>query len=277
MTIRLIVNADDYARTPQVSKGIREAHLKGIVTSTTVMMNMLAVVQDLELALAECPELGLGVHLVLTSGRPVLPVEQVPSLVGPDGRFHKLDRFTSQLHQINLDEVRAEWRAQADKFTAVSGRKPTHFDSHHHSSYFSRDLFRSMLELAQERQCGIRPAAVQLNSDTPLGLPDDVTSEASRFVPDLLQKFNPSTADDFYATFYDETATLEDLLSVIHSLPEGTHEIMCHPGYVDEVLLAGSTYANQRVSELEVLTDPRLREALEARQIELVSYADLQP
>jgi predicted glycoside hydrolase/deacetylase ChbG (UPF0249 family) len=73
MTLRLIVNADDYGRTPGVSRGIREAHRRGIVTSTTCMMNMPAVVDDIALALEETPRLGLGVHLVLTSGRPLLP------------------------------------------------------------------------------------------------------------------------------------------------------------------------------------------------------------
>ncbi|MEK7278341.1 MAG: ChbG/HpnK family deacetylase, partial [Chloroflexota bacterium] len=87
MTKQLIVNADDYGRTPSVSGGIRHAHLRGVVTTTTAMMNMPSVENDIRLALEECPNLCLGVHLVLTAGRPVLPPERVPSLAASDGGF----------------------------------------------------------------------------------------------------------------------------------------------------------------------------------------------
>ena len=76
---RLIVNADDYGRTRGVSAGIREAHLHGIVTSTTAMMNFPGVQADLARACDDCPQLGLGVHLVLTAGRPLRPAENVPT------------------------------------------------------------------------------------------------------------------------------------------------------------------------------------------------------
>ncbi|HCS39550.1 MAG TPA: hypothetical protein DIW44_08195 [Anaerolineaceae bacterium] len=81
MSKRLIVNADDYGHTHGVSQGIRLAHLRGIVTSTTAMMNYRGAEDDLRKATHECPRLGLGLHLVLTSGNPVLPVEKVPDLV----------------------------------------------------------------------------------------------------------------------------------------------------------------------------------------------------
>ncbi|HEX5941948.1 MAG TPA: ChbG/HpnK family deacetylase, partial [Anaerolineales bacterium] len=58
---RLIVNSDDYGRTPEISRGIREAHLQGVVTSTTCMMNITTTAEDIALALRETPALGLGV------------------------------------------------------------------------------------------------------------------------------------------------------------------------------------------------------------------------
>ena len=85
--IRLIVNADDYGRTPGVSRGIRQAHLRGIVTSTTAMMNMPAIEEDLQAALEETPELGLGVHLVLTCGAPLSPSGRVSTIAGGMRRF----------------------------------------------------------------------------------------------------------------------------------------------------------------------------------------------
>jgi predicted glycoside hydrolase/deacetylase ChbG (UPF0249 family) len=108
MSIRLIVNSDDYGRTAAVSQGVRNAHLFGIVTSTTCMMNMPTVVDDIHTAMKEAPRLGMGVHLVLTSGQPLLPAAQVPSLVAPDGSFLKLDQFLARLDQIDPVQVMAE-------------------------------------------------------------------------------------------------------------------------------------------------------------------------
>jgi predicted glycoside hydrolase/deacetylase ChbG (UPF0249 family) len=91
MTRRLIVNADDYGRTPGVSQGILATHEEGIVTSTTVMINQPQIATHLREALA-CPKLGVGLHLVFTAGRPVLGAGAIPDLVRKDGQF--LDQHT---------------------------------------------------------------------------------------------------------------------------------------------------------------------------------------
>jgi chitin disaccharide deacetylase len=275
MSKRLIVNADDYGRTQEVSRGIRFSHSNGIVTSTTVMMNMPKVEVDLQLALAETPNLGLGVHLVLTSGRPVMSPEQVPSLVQPNGIFHNLSQFTTLRKQIILKDVQAEWQAQVGKFVSITGRNPTHFDSHHHSSYFTREIFQNMLELARQYGAAIRMATVQKNVPVPIGMPDDVTMEAVQFAPELIETYGPAHCDDFCATFYDEAATLEELVSIIRSLPAGTHELMCHPGYSDSELEAGSIYNQQRNSELGALTAPQVKAAIQECGIQLIHYGQL--
>ena len=68
---KLIINSDDYGRSPEISRGIREAHLRGVVTSTTCMMNIPTTADDVGVALKETPNLGMGVHLVLTMGKPL--------------------------------------------------------------------------------------------------------------------------------------------------------------------------------------------------------------
>ena len=82
----LIVNADDFGLSPGVSRGILRAHWEGIVTSTTFMVNFPWAAEMAGL-LRRAPRLGVGLHLNLTTGAPVLPPAEVPSLVGPDGRF----------------------------------------------------------------------------------------------------------------------------------------------------------------------------------------------
>jgi len=275
MSIRLIVNSDDYGRTAEVSRGVRTAHRKGIVTSTTCMMNMPTVVEDLRIAMQETPNLGLGVHLVLTSGKPLLLAERLPGLTAADGSFLKLDQFLARLGEIDASQVKAEWRTQIEKFVATTSKAPTHLDSHHHSSYFTEALFRNMLELAQEYKAGIRLVIAQGDEADMTGLPTEVLTPIQEYAPRLLREFKPKTPDVFYASFYDEDATKAEMLRLIEALEPGTSEIMCHPGYADPVLLAGSTYARQRESELVVLTDPEVDAAIQRRGIELISFVGL--
>jgi predicted glycoside hydrolase/deacetylase ChbG (UPF0249 family) len=175
---RLIVNADDYGRTTDVSRGVRQAHLHGIVNSTTCMMNMPTIVEDIQFALTETPDLGLGVHLVLTAGRPLSPPDEVDTLTDPRGWFPTPDGLLSRLEQIDPTQAQAEWRTQIEAFIVASGRQPTHLDSHHHSSYFCEPLMRAMLELASEYDCAIRQPRAFRTDGSPDGLPEQVLERA---------------------------------------------------------------------------------------------------
>lgn len=276
MTLRLIINSDDYGRTADISRGIRDSHLRGLVTSTTTMMNMPTAAEDVKIALQETPSLGLGVHLVLTSGAPLLSPEKVHSFTTPEGRFLSLAAFTERAAALDPAEAKAEWRAQIEKFIAAAGQKPTHLDSHHHSSYFTPGLFQSMLELAQEYDTPIRLPLAESPAATLDGIPDSLAAPMLEAVPRLLAQFQPRSTNAFFATFYDRGATREELIRILDSLPEsGTFEIMCHPGYVDEAFARESVYAWQRHTELDVLTDPHMRAEIEKRGIQLVSFAQL--
>lgn len=263
---RLIINSDDYGRTPDISRGIREAHLNGVVTSTTCMMNIPAAGRDVAVAVQETPRLGLGVHLVLTMGKPILPRSAVPSIVDKNGNHFKPDLFAANLTRLDMDEVKAEWRAQIEAFTRAAGRKPTHLDSHHHASYLSPGLFRGMLELAKEYGCAIRYPFTNISGEI---------EETSRHVTDLMQEFDPRRPDMFIVHFYDEDATQEALLDILNNLPDGTGELMCHPGHVDDAFARESIYNFQRERELKILTNPAIKEAISVNNIELISFADL--
>lgn len=266
---QLIVNADDYGRSPEISRGIREAHLHGVVTSTTCMMNIPATAQDIALAIQETPNLGMGVHLVLTMGKPILSRENVPTLVDENGNNRKYDPFIENIPNLNMEEVKDEWRAQIEAFIKAAGKKPTHLDSHHHSSFFSPALLRSMLELAKEYGCPIRYPILPTNQDS------REFSETTKYAADLLQQFDPRRPDVFFVTFYDETATKEQLLNILDNVSDGTSEIMCHPGYVDGAFANESVYNFQRARELEILTDPSIKQTIESQGIKLISFADL--
>jgi predicted glycoside hydrolase/deacetylase ChbG (UPF0249 family) len=171
------------------------------------------------------------------------------------------------LPHINMEEVKAEWRSQVEAFVKASGRKPTHLDSHHHSSYFSPGLLRGMLELAKEYGCAIRyPFTGNVSKEL---------EETDRHRPALMNEFAPRRPDRFVVDFYDEGATLNKMMDIINALPDGTTEIMCHPGYTDDAFAKESVYNNQRDRELAILTDPSVREAIRAKGIDLITFADL--
>ena len=273
--IHLILNADDYGRNPEVSRGIRQAHQKGIVTSTTCLMNLPTTADDIHIALKETPELGLGVHLVITSGKPLLPKEQIGTLVAADGKFHELLPFTDRMDQIDPVEAKAEWRVQIEAFIVAAGRRPTHLDSHHHATYFTEGLFRAMLELAQEYNCAIRKPIAHEEAGGLTGLPPESHEPIQRFWPRLVSEFQPRHPDTFVTSFYDETATKEELLRILELLPDGSAEIMCHPGYADAELIETSGYARPRERELGIMTDGAVKQAIIDNGIKLITFTDL--
>lgn len=264
----LIVNADDYGHLAGVSLGIREAHLKGIVTSTSVMMNRPDAVEDIRIAQGECPNLGLGVHLVMTSGKPLLPADRVPSLVDPEGFFYRPAALTERKDEVDPTEVTAEWQAQVEAFKAAAGHSPDHLDSHHHISYFTPALFKLMLLLAKEEGCAIR---------VPYGVEETLFAENEKV--EQLECFHPRHPQVFCGDFYDEDATLEKLKDYISQIAEdsqhNTFELMCHPALVDAKLRRTSVYNDKRDDERHLLQSEEVRSLLDKNHIRLIRYSEL--
>lgn len=277
---RLIVNADDYGRTAGVVEGILQAHQQGIVTSTTAMMNMPGIEDALRPA-QSCPDLGLGVHLVFSAWRPLLPPEQIPSLMDGDGTFLSQRAIWAQPGAIRRDELWAELTAQIERFQALTGHPPDHLDCHHF--VHSHPLFFAVyVELAAQWDLPIRAPFLPdktLNraaATVPLieGLPLSKVRDMMRQDRELVQANGVCHPDHFVGTFYGEEAvTLENLLAILESLSEGTTELMCHPGLADEQLLAQSIYGRPREKELELLCHPRVRDRIDELGIELVNFA----
>jgi hypothetical protein len=281
MSKQLIVNADDYGRSEGVTQGILQAHREGIVTSTTVMMNMPNVEDALRLA-DDYPELGVGVHLVFTAWRPLLPPREIPSLVDEDGYFHSQEAILSHPQRIDIDELKAELRAQIERFRA-SGREPDHLDCHHFVHLYP-PFFAVYVELAEEYSLPVRlPFPPEEEWDEAAasvaiaqGLPPDLLREIARQDIGLVQTKGIPHPNRFVQSFFGEEAlTLENLLGILEGLPEGISEMMTHPGLADEKLVAKSTYGKERERELELLCHPRVKERIDELGIELVNFGVL--
>lgn len=249
---RLIVNADDYGRTPGVNAGTLEAHFRGIVRSATVMVLEPAAAEGIHEASARAPGLDLGLHVVLTGGGS--PASAPPSVarLAPGGRFAR-DAGTLP-ERLDSGEVRREIEAQIERFERLAGRLPSHLDSHHHAALHP-DIEPVFAEAARER-----------------GLPVRASSAAAR---GRLRRAGLRAPDSFLDGFHAAGATAENLRALLERLPEGTSELMCHPGFPDEALLQGSSYARERAREVEALCDPGVRRLLERSEIELIGFTRL--
>jgi predicted glycoside hydrolase/deacetylase ChbG (UPF0249 family) len=256
---QLVVNADDYGMTKNISLGIREAHQQGIVTTTTAIMTAPAISQELALAQELCPQLGIGVHLVLTSGPPIRPPSKVPSLIRNDGRFYEFKEIS--LCDFNLDQVYDEWCAQIDTFLETD-IPLSHLDSHYHISYFNKDIFELMLRLASLYAVPVR-------------FPPEKSYQGQYHPVELLESYDIGHPDQLITSFHKEGATQEQMIEILQNLHPGTSEIMCHPGYSDKELEARESYSRIREQELAVLIEPSVVSAVSENNITLSAFSAL--
>jgi predicted glycoside hydrolase/deacetylase ChbG (UPF0249 family) len=275
---KLIVNADDYGRTAAVSRGILEAHRMGIVTSTSVMINQPAIDAQLAEALAET-RLGVGQHLVVTAGRPVLPAAQVPDLVDGRGRFLDQHSVWARAERVPVGQLRAELSAQIERFCALAGHLPDHLDCHHFVHLFP-PFFQVYVDLAASHGLPIRvPFPPQPEFGHALdrlpyleGFPPDLVRGMIATNSNLLRARGLAHPDHFIASFYGRGAlTRKHLLALLEALAPGISELMCHPGYEDAAL-DRSGYRAERETELALLTDATVQQRIEELGIELVTF-----
>jgi chitin disaccharide deacetylase len=286
---RLIVNADDFGLTQGVNRAIVEAHSQGIVTSSTLMANGRAFDDAVQRA-TSATRLSVGCHVVLVDGSPVLKKKPTATTLAnekfDDGRFYEtLNGFALRLlrGRINVDDIEAEATAQIRKLQAA-GIVVSHLDTHKHTHILPRVL-RPLLRAA--RACGV-PAL-----RNPFG-PVHISVVASR--PRLWKRFSQVTALNRLGKSFRKSVTASGMFtpdgtvgivatgamdiplfeSIVKSLPEGTWELVCHPGYNDAELADIRTrLRDSRVQELQLLTSPEAREILTRSGVQLVSYRDL--
>ncbi|MDO7906242.1 ChbG/HpnK family deacetylase [Paenibacillus sp. JX-17] len=246
----LIINADDFGLSPGVNQGIIEAYQAGGISSTTLMVNTPGFEDAVRLAGLH-PELGVGLHVNLTYGRPVSDPGLVPSLVQADGHFLPV----SEIYRRELHEIEIELTAQWERFTAT-GLRPTHLDAHHHLHQVFPDVYEAMVRLAAKEGIAMRRLQQpHSRSENSAGLP----LTTNRVVLDT----------------YEADHGLQKLLHYLRNLQHGSTELMCHPGYVDEPLRAISAMTTERESDLAVFRSPAVSRTIRALGIHLIHYGML--
>lgn len=227
---RLIVNADDFGQSLGINHGIVEAYERGIVTSASLMVRWPGA-EDAASYARSHTKLSVGLHLDLGEwkcrGGEWSPLYEVVSRHDAEAVGHEIDR-------------------QIQAFRALTGRLPTHVDSHQHVHRV--EPVRSLL-VERARAIGV-----------PLRLFSGV---------------------NYCGSFYGQTEegsplphliSFEALSSLLEDLPAGVTELGCHPGREIDF---ETMYAGERLRELEVLCDTRIRELAGRKHIQLCSFEDL--
>ncbi len=284
---RLIVNADDFGYTSGVNRAIVEAHARGVVTSSTLMANGAAFSEAAQLA-KTVPKLSVGCHIVLTDGDPILPAAQIPSLTSTSHFRDGMVTFAARAiaGAMNADEIAAEAAAQIRKVQST-GLAVSHIDTHKHTHLFPK-VVRPLLRAAAD--CGVRAIRNPFGPHLPLRSNHLLTRPGLwtryvevRILGAFAGKFREAVGREGFATPDGTlgivvTGALDETLfyAIARSIPEGTWEFVCHPGYNDSDLQTGKTRLREsRETELRVLTLPAARELLTQQGIELISYRDL--
>jgi len=287
----LIVNADDLGWTAGVNRGIAEAHRNGIVTSTSLLANGRAFDDGVNVSRA-LPGMGVGVHLNLSDGAPVNAARAVPSLVdeqgklsgGPEQLLLKLAR-----RKLKLGEVEREWEAQIEKIRRA-GISPTHLDGHKHV-HMLPGLFPIAVKLAKKHGINSIRISGEASSlrealsgksgrDSGVKLKQGIQARALKLLSGdarkLADKAGIEAADYFCGIAQTGVLSRDGVLDLLETLPEGTTELMCHPGYVDDDLVASATrLQGSRETELAILTDTSVRKSVASHGIRLINYSQI--
>lgn len=285
---RVIINADDFGLSPGVNRGILAAFRDGVLTSTTMLVNLPSFDDAVRLA-RENPDLPVGIHLSLLWGAPVSNPSSVASLVEPDGQFPRSLSVLARryfLGTLNLDQVRTEFRAQVERFRRA-GLAPTHVDSHKHVhclpgvlealAHVVSDQGIRSVRFPYEDGLSNRRAAEDSTRSASLKsrMKSRVVGFLSRGGRIRLEGRGLRTTDHFVGIEYQDRLDADTMRFILSHLRDGTTEVMCHPGYDDDLAREYSRTPPHRDRELAALRDPAVRECLTARGIQRISYNDI--
>ena len=275
---RLIVNADDLGINAPRTHGIFQCMEEGIVRSTTLIVNM----PDSLNAARRLKERSIcaGLHLNLSEGSALTPEKDVHSLLDARGYFMERDRLHQAFDEgvIEKEHLEREIRAQIEWFLDHAGA-PTHIDSHHHIHVHPQvaPLLGPILN-----RYGISVIRVPIESTERLAW--EISPERTAFIQRITEQARAAKSifesadlrptDHFRGMALSGEAGAKRLRSLLTALPEGTTELMVHPGACDPL---GDEFSRdpQRETERNMLLDPDLPELLQSRGIELVGFGDL--
>jgi predicted glycoside hydrolase/deacetylase ChbG (UPF0249 family) len=282
MSAKLIINADDFGLCEGVNRAVFEAATSGVLTSTTIMANMPASDEAIELA-KKTPTLGVGIHLNVVEGKPVSSDSTVELLLDDGGEFkhsaYKL-AFKILTNKKILKAAEIELAAQISSIID-RGIKPTHLDSHKHFHCLS-PVYRIVCSLAADFGIGAirwpwEPATVCLGDWPQVGFRDKAQAFLLRQMALNCRKQDRRFIknDIFFGVAH--TGRIDDRFwsEISRTQFVGVAEVMTHPGYPEG--LGKTRLVEQRKIELKWLCAPSTKQLLAEAGLELVHYGNIDP
>lgn len=280
---RLIVNADDFGLTQGVNQAVIELHQAHGLSSATLMATASQFNQAVSMA-KQTPSLGVGCHIVLVDGTPALPPSQIPSLIdssSQDGTFFrpKLSTFVTDLlrGRISETEIEAEATAQIRK-VQQTGIQVTHVDTHKHTHTFQRVL-RPLLRAALA--CGVKAIRNPFEPNWSLNATANaghvrkmqvrlLRSQSGAFIQEV-NRSGLLTTDGAIGVLATGTLDAKTIRNLLATMPDGTWELVCHPGYND----ADLQQANTRLLASRDVERTALLETIPHANAELIQFGQL--
>jgi len=276
---RIWLCADDYGISPAVNRAIRDLIARGRLNATSVMVIGPAIGRDevgaLRAAVAKSPRCAVGLHATLTAPFRPLTMHFRPLEGGMFPSFSKLLR-KAMLRRLDTEIIQAELKTQLATFRELFGRSPDFVDGHQHVQLYPqvRDAFISAVKLAAPeawvRQCG-RKAGGNESISARLGSPkaaflDLLSAQFRRRASAAGISFNPAFAGAYEFSRERDFGALMDRF--LKGLPEDGL-IMCHPGFVDEVLVSLDPLTQPRETEHAFLGGEHFPDLLAAHDLTL--------
>lgn len=287
---QLIINADDFGITSGVNRAIMEAYACGAVTSASIMVNMWAFEEAVELA-KSVPSLGVGLHFTLAAGKPVSPPEKVSTLVDNKGFFLTRSKLMFKLlrKKVSSDELKRELHAQNEKLEKY-GIKADHIDGDQHV-HILPGVSQHIADLANELgKIPVRIPNEQLCVNINRMNDKDALKALSvlylrkywaKRLKRLLEKNKISSNDGFISIFGivpRHAPTIQDLAQLISVVKPGVCEFMVHPGHYDinyKAFFGSEALAKERETEFCLLTSDSFQNILRQHSINPINYGDI--
>lgn len=272
---RLIVTADDFGASIEVNEAVEQAHRNGILTAASLMVAGNAVADAVARARA-LPGLGVGLHVVLVEGRPVLPPERIPALVDASGSF-RTDMARTAMTIFASPAARRQLAAEVDaQFAAfaATGLALDHVNAHKHF-HLHPTIAGTMIAIG--RRYGMRSARAPVEPRRLLHRVDGtaggprIESGWARLVGARLRRAGMLVPDQVFGLAWSGAMTADRVRGILERLPDGLTEIYAHPatgGY------AGSAQGYDYAGELAALTDPLAKTIVTRESIALGRFAD---
>ncbi len=252
--LKFVIRADDLGYSEAVNYGIEKSVKEGFIGSVGLMPNMPAAKHGL--SLIEGTNVCIGQHTNVCLGKPCADPAGIPSLLDENGSLKSSrvyrEAYAKEEDFVVFEEAFLEIEAQYMKFRELTGKDPAYFEAH---AVISGNLYKALEAVA--KKYGLRYN--DMSPDRAVGKFDGISAAACK-----MESMSPD---------YDPWQCLKR--AVENARKDMPNIFVCHPGYLDDYVLASSSLTVNRTKEVAMLCDPKMREWLKRQGVELITYNDI--